>query len=325
MRAFLLLLILSVLYDSAHAGYGLFKLGKGGSRGSNNREHKHNIRPQGNGNIDYDEKPERVPDVSSSGPTGSKRFKDTVLARMKFPGLSEISGLSRSSKAGVLWSHNDSGDRARIYAIDTRTGNVISQATLKGVNARDFEDITYNRGTIYVGDIGDNFRLRSFISIYRLREPALHGHPSIRAERFELNYPDGRKNSEAIMIDPIFNELFLISKEGRKAQLFHVPLNKRKGTLKALQMLKVIKEPVTGSDISPNGREIIVVGTDNMFLFTRNQEESVPQAMSRAPTIIGKSVKGQCEAVTFEGKSKAPGFYSITEGRGRAMHYFRRQ
>ena len=124
------------------------------------------------------------------------------------------------------------------------------------------------------------------------------------------------------MIDPVTSQMFLVSK-GDKAILFEVP--SASGTLKEEFQLKGIKEPITGCDISQDGSDIILVGTDNMFLFKRESGESVQDAMEREPKNIGASVKGQCEAVTFESKDRDPGFFSITEGSNEVMHFFKRK
>lgn len=80
-------------------------------------------------------------------------------------------------------------------------------------------------------------------------------------------------------------------------------------------------EPMTGAEISLDGLEVILVGKRSIFRFKRNSGESVPDAMKRDPTILGPSVKGQCESVTFDDKS---GFYSISQ-KGKPMHYFERE
>ena len=105
----------------------------------------------------------------------------------------------------MLWSHNDHGDDARIFALsDTGEdlGNLkysvnltlfislkVSTAmiilhpvyagiwNLKGIVHNDFEDISQGKGPtpgvnyIYLGDIGNNHYDREEIFVYRFPEP----------------------------------------------------------------------------------------------------------------------------------------------------------
>ena len=76
------------------------------------------------------------------------------------PRIRESSGLACSRRTpGVFWTHNDSGDRPRLYAFDT-TGADLGTYELKGASALDWEDLASftrkGRGYLLVGDIGDN-------------------------------------------------------------------------------------------------------------------------------------------------------------------------
>src|SRR5437867_2032775 len=75
-------------------------------------------------------------------------------------GLNEASGLVASrNNANVLWTHNDSGDSARVFALDTQ-GRKLGIYTLPGAANVDYEDIAIGPGPVtnvqylYVGDIG---------------------------------------------------------------------------------------------------------------------------------------------------------------------------
>jgi hypothetical protein len=84
-----------------------------------------------------------------------------VLLRIDDPRVVESSGLVASRRhAGVLWTHNDSGDAARLFAIG-RDGRVLATLRLAGVQARDWEAMAVGRDdrgapALFVGDIGDN-------------------------------------------------------------------------------------------------------------------------------------------------------------------------
>jgi hypothetical protein len=79
----------------------------------------------------------------------------------------ESSGIALSRRTkGVYWTHNDSGDGANLYAFDA-TGKDLGTYTLSGVEPIDWEDIASatidGKPYLFVGDIGDNNRIRNSI------------------------------------------------------------------------------------------------------------------------------------------------------------------
>ena len=60
--------------------------------------------------------------------------------------ISEASGLVASRQnTNVLWTHNDSGDSSRLYALDTE-GRDLGVYTLAEIDPRDWEDIALGPG-----------------------------------------------------------------------------------------------------------------------------------------------------------------------------------
>ena len=87
------------------------------------------------------------------------------------PRITESSGLATSSTGELVYTHNDSGDEGRFFAVGpdgrTRTAYVVP-----GVEPRDWEDMArgpdeQGRSSLWLGDIGDNNAVR----INRLPEP----------------------------------------------------------------------------------------------------------------------------------------------------------
>ena len=130
-------------------------------------------------------------------------------------GMPESSGLALSARhEGVLWTHNDSGDRPEVFAVDA-AGGLRGISTIAGARNEDWEDVAVGpcpggSSCLYVADTGDNERKRQESSIYRVAEPT-PGSPSARAERLAVRYPDGPRDTEAIFVLPS-GELFLVSK-----------------------------------------------------------------------------------------------------------------
>ena len=107
------------------------------------------------------------------------RLRTVVAGRLAAPEATEISGLVASpTQPGVLWAHNDSGDRARIFALRS-DGSLMASLDVPGAEATDWEDIAVGPGgDLLLGDIGDNKSVRKDIDIYRVPEPRLADGPA---------------------------------------------------------------------------------------------------------------------------------------------------
>jgi len=133
--------------------------------------------------------------------------------RVREPGLVEASGLAASAQfAEVLWSHNDSGSAAGVYGVglDGTDHGFFPLADHSGV---DVEDIALVDGRIHLGDIGDNDRVRASVQIYSFDEPTPgDGQPITDVTTIDLTYPDGPTDAEALLVDPLSDEVVILSK-----------------------------------------------------------------------------------------------------------------
>jgi len=139
--------------------------------------------------------------------------------------VEESSGLSCSlSMVGVCYTHNDSQDKARIFAVDT-TGKLLAEIRLKGVRARDWEDIAIAGNYLYIGDIGDNRARKTSKKIHRIKEPyvlnvSLGEIMYVDAETFEFDMPAeyGAQNAESMFCEPRGETLYIITKKPDKGE-----------------------------------------------------------------------------------------------------------
>ena len=115
---------------------------------------------------------------AQNAPT-DKPYRETRRETLGDKRIDESSGLCRSVRySNWLWTHNDSGDSARLFLLD-ESGATRAVANLEGAQSIDWEDCATGApdksgaAWIYSGDIGDNNSRRQSITIYRFREPAL--------------------------------------------------------------------------------------------------------------------------------------------------------
>jgi hypothetical protein len=258
------------------------------------------------------------------------------------PGLAECSGMVAShNNANVLWVHNDSGDTARLFALDTQ-GRRLGTYNLTGASHTDYEDIAIGPGPLpnvsylYVGDIGDNGESRSNIRVYQIPEPAVYARQHTNAPTvgvkgvrgITLNYPDGAHNAESLFIDPWTGELFIVTKESTTSRVYtttQAALNS--GTNVLLTFVRNISFDIPSSaDISPHGTEIIIRQEDFARLWTRTNGQTVSSALAGTPVtipVIGTPTEPNGEAVTFEANGN--GYYTLSEtASAQPLWYFAR-
>jgi hypothetical protein len=155
----------------------------------------------------------------------------SVAGKLEDKDIREASGLAASQRqANILWTHNDSGAKARLYAIDL-AGRDLGRIKLTDADNKDWEDIASfsydNKPYLLVGDIGDNAAKREQVTLYVVEEPDLG--PDRKPElapawRIHFVYPDGPRDAESLAVD-LDNEVVLIlSKRTIPPQLYSVPL-----------------------------------------------------------------------------------------------------
>jgi hypothetical protein len=254
------------------------------------------------------------------------RLRAHVTGRVTTEAATELSGLALShSRAGVLWTHNDSGDRARVFAV-APNGRLLAGVTVAGVEHVDWEDIAMGPApdggdALYIGDIGDNDETRPAVVVYRAPEPRLldsASSASVSAQRLTLRYPDSPHNAEALLVDPSSGALFIVTKEaGGFARVYAAdhPSTNATTTMQRVGRVSLgAGEAVTAGDISANGRTIAIRTRDHAFVWSRRRDESIASAMRRRPCTASTDLfvegKGEAFALTRSGRA----FYTVTEG-----------
>jgi hypothetical protein len=98
---------------------------------------------------------------------GTADFSPLFLPKLKaeLPNdVRETSGLFFHN--GRLWTHNDSGGKPVLYALDTTTFEVVQKITLANAKNKDWEDVCTDGERVYVGDFGNNKGKRKNLRIY---------------------------------------------------------------------------------------------------------------------------------------------------------------
>jgi len=195
-----------------------------------------------------------------------------VAMRLRDPRIVESSGMALSRRhPGVLWTHNDSGDRARLFAVgaDGRTRAVL---TLAGVAARDWEALAAGRDdrgrpALFVGDIGDNNGVWPDVSVYRVAEPAALRDATAAAVRYRLRYADGPRDAEALLVDPRGNRLYVATKSVTGGGLYQAPARLRSDRVNVLERVARVPPIVTDGSFAPDGRSFVLRDYQGAFVY----------------------------------------------------------
>ncbi|WP_439128504.1 T9SS type A sorting domain-containing protein [Polaribacter sp.] len=87
-------------------------------------------------------------------------------------------------------THNDSGDAANLYEIDSLSGKLDRIITIANATNVDWEDITENETHIFIADIGNNNGNRTDLKIYKILKSDFLSSNAISAEIISYSYED---------------------------------------------------------------------------------------------------------------------------------------
>ncbi|NHE55812.1 NHL repeat-containing protein [Cyclobacterium plantarum] len=236
--------------------------------------------------------------------------------------MDETSGMAISQKyPGRIFVHNDSNGTPEIYVLDT-LGQYLGSINLEGVQNRDWEDMAIGPGPVpgrsylYIGDIGDNFSKHEELIVYRIPEPKdldLKEKLSIVPEKIILIYPDGSKDAETMLVDPLSGDLYVLSKRDASNTLYKVDADQLiNGDTVTLE--KVMQLPITlsvGGDISADGTQIVIKNYWVVYYWTRNPGESLAETLQRQPKLLPYEPEPQGEAIAFTPDGQA--YYTLSE------------
>lgn len=200
---------------------------------------------------------------------GSAGAREATLDRvLRDPRIVESSGLARSTFArDVLWTHNDSGDTARVFAVGGN-GQTRAVIRLRCATALDWEDISSGpRHTIWVADIGNNALARTTVTVYRFREPRKLESGSVRCRPFVLSYPRSPFNAEALFVHPRTGRVWVASKVSDGGDIYRAPAELSPTAPNELTRLRDAPRYVTAGTWAPSGKRFALSTGADAYLY----------------------------------------------------------
>lgn len=255
--------------------------------------------------------------------------------------LVEASGIVASpSQEGILWTHNDSGDSPRIFAMGP-AGEDIAVVAITDAPLYDLEDIAAapcpdgSGPCLWLADTGNNEMNRDDLAIYVVPEPVISADGerplalSVRAMwRFAVAYPDDPINSEAFMVAPDLTAMWLIEKiDGEQSRIFEMTAPFDEETWRQVDAFAspgvaslAGGRMITGADLHPSGTRAILRTYTGLFEYAFEEGQSPRQMSQTLGTVVtyGPADEPQGEAVAYD--AEGYGLWTVSEVPGGAPH-----
>lgn len=191
--------------------------------------------------------------------------------------LYESSGIEVSD-INSIWTHNDSGDSAKIYNIDT-LGNILRVVVFDVDSAIDCEESTRDAaGNYYLGDFGNNANNRTNLRIYKIPNPETSSADTIVPQLITFQYED------QLLFPPDSTHMNFDCEAMFHFQDSLYLFSKNRGTSMFCKMYRLPDEPgdfvaelvdsfntgtwITSADISPSGNCMVLLSETRLWLFS---------------------------------------------------------
>lgn len=250
------------------------------------------------------------------------------------PGIvNEASGLADSRNMnGYLWTHQDSGYPSELFLV-SKDGKNIRKYSVPDTDFLDWEDIASGPGPqqgvnyLYIGDIGGNAHpFRQTCTINRVREISNpdENFKQGAVEKIIFRYPDGPKDAETLMLDPVTLDLYVVSKETSRINLYRLPYPQDAGSVITAELTGAIPgiktnglppslftSPTSG-DISFDGKEIIVKTYTSVYYWKREDGQTIGEVLTQPPhKTLPYLLEPEGTAICFD--KKADGYFTLSE------------
>ncbi len=254
--------------------------------------------------------------------------KPRVLALIKSNEITESSGIAASKcQPDVFWTHNDSGGGAFLFAINA-AGERLGTYKVEAAKNNDWEDIAAFRDAsgecfLYVGDIGNNERLRSEMTIYKLKEPTVSAADKSStkknpvetepAQAIKFEYPDIRHDAETLLVHPQTGDIYVLSKSlSHSSGVYKLAANYDLNETNRLEKVADLSVPavpdgfLTGGDIAPDGKRIIICDYFNGYEIQLPREaKNFDEIWKQKPVVVDLGAREQGEAIGYAADGKS--------------------
>ena len=249
----------------------------------------------------------------------------TVNVRSRRDLVENSAAAMSATQPGVLFTINDSGNEAILYAVDT-TGRDRGTWRVDGSTDVDWEATAIGPCArdplpkcVYIGDVGDNDAAHPTRTIYRVAEPTAMDSSfsgEVKAERITYSYSDRKHDVEAMYVAPN-GDMYLITKRAlrgfaralRPALVFRIPANSWDSKTPVVSQLvdslsvvpgSALLRTITDASLARDGRHLAVRTYSQVFIYaTDSLTARVNHAVPAAVCNIVALGEAQGEGITW--------------------------
>ncbi len=195
----------------------------------------------------------------------------------------ESSGLYYEN--GIVWTHNDSGNAADFFKVDTASGALIQKVSVTNFPNIDWEDITADSNFIYIADCGNNNGTRTDLKILKIDRAQLTNTAAVigvTAQAINFVYADqtsyasnSSNNYDCEAILSMNGAIYLFTKDRGDFQTRVYRLPKVAGSYTVSPYTSYnVNGKITGADYHRTKKEVVLIGymasNKNSFLYFLN-------------------------------------------------------
>ncbi|HWM72926.1 MAG TPA: hypothetical protein VNQ53_04250 [Nocardioides sp.] len=232
-----------------------------------------------------------VPFVIGFSVAGAESPPGAEVCRFQDPQIVESSGLV--ARDGMFVTVNDSGDSGRVFVVDARTCRTVGGTTWNE-DVEDVEAVAPDEDGVLVGDIGDNLAARD--SVRLLRVPAGKGEQTVTPTTYEITYPGGARDAEALLVQPETGQVLVASKGLMAGILYAAPERLSESDPNRLRAVADVPGLVTDGAFFPDGRHFVLRSYSRAVVYTYPGFESV------GDVTLPEQEQGEGIAVDEEGR-----------------------
>lgn len=253
-------------------------------------------------------------------------YEIVETGKLQNSAIREASGLARSTAHNdLLWTLNDGGSSASLFAVGL-DGKDLGRVRLPGIMNVDWEDLASferdGRSWLLIADIGDNFALRSKVTLHVVEEPDPSAQEARTAWQVSFRYPGGPRDAEAVAVDASEARAYILAKRKIPAELYAVSLRPDDSgldtvlTAEYLGVVESIPQPTardlknalrdqswhwqpTAMDFSPDGRRAVILTYKAAYLYHRNENQTWIEALRQTPVTFELGSIKEAEAVSL--------------------------
>jgi len=241
--------------------------------------------------------------------------------------LDESSGIAMTT-SGKIWSHNDSGNKKKLYCFDTN-GTMLRDISITNAKNVDWEDLAMDsQKNLYICDVGNNNNKRNNQTIYRIPDPESFDQDTLSAEiiRFSFEdqseYPPSQSERQYDIEAVIWHNdsLFLFSKDRTTpfsgyTKMYKIPalpgthVAKYAGSRYLGNSISSAR--VTSADIHPESGKLVLLVNNRLIVFSDYPGNRFFEG--KVTEYPFAKLPGQVEAILFQSETK---LYMTEEGIG---------